>query len=319
MLYAASHRLIRIGTLALILTLVVSATGWGQKLYKYRDENGNWVFTDRQPDDTSKVETLTIEQSFVSPELVVERRDSMSGSRLVVRNTYRCPVEIVIMLDQTLNVSAPDGDTVRLVVGPDSEELALEIRPADPNQPMRFGYRYRYIPGEPNAKHRPELPYKVPFSSGRSFTVSQAYPNQYTHKDVSSRYAVDIAMPEGTAVFAARTGTVVDIATRFFQNGTDRRQFGARANHVRILHDDGSMAIYAHLQWDSIRVRPGDRVDRGEYIADSGNTGFSTGPHLHFDVQVNAGLSLTSVPFEFENVSGVGYMPGEGEIIKSYR
>jgi murein DD-endopeptidase MepM/ murein hydrolase activator NlpD len=48
------------------------------------------------------------------------------------------------------------------------------------------------------------------------------------------------------------------------------------------------MAVYAHLQLDSIRVQPGRVVLMGEQIARSGNTGFSSGPHLHFAVQRNA-------------------------------
>ena len=53
---------------------------------------------------------------------------------------------------------------------------------------------------------------------------------------------------------------------------------------VQILHEDGTIAVYAHLHWDSIRVRIGDHVSRGQYIANSGSTGFSSGPHLHFAV-----------------------------------
>ena len=45
-------------------------------------------------------------------------------------------------------------------------------------------------------------------------------------------------------------------------------------------------------------------LDRGEYLADSGNTGFSTGPHLHFVVQRNEGGALVAVPLEFASPSG---------------
>ena len=68
---------------------------------------------------------------------------------------------------------------------------------------------------------------------------------------------------------------------------------------MRVLHDDGTMALYVHLNWNTIRVVPGQRVRRGEYLADSGNTGFSTGPHLHFVVQRNEGGALVAVPLEF--------------------
>jgi hypothetical protein len=53
-----------------------------------------------------------------------------------------------------------------------------------------------------------------------------------------------------------------------------------QANVVDILHDDGTIAMYAHLHWDSIQVHIGQHVDRGQYLANSGSTGFSTGPHL---------------------------------------
>ena len=60
---------------------------------------------------------------------------------------------------------------------------------------------------------------------------------------------------------------------------------GSEANFVQVLHDDGTTAVYAHLQLDTVRVRPGQQVVRGEFIANSGNTGFSTGPHLHWGMK----------------------------------
>jgi murein DD-endopeptidase MepM/ murein hydrolase activator NlpD len=64
------------------------------------------------------------------------------------------------------------------------------------------------------------------------------------------------------------------------------------SNSIRILHDDGSMAVYAHLQVGRAQVYVGMRVQAGQLIAYSGNTGFSSGPHLHFAVQVNQGMNL---------------------------
>jgi len=75
------------------------------------------------------------------------------------------------------------------------------------------------------------------------------------------------------------------------------------ANLIRVLHDDGTMAVYAHLQRDGAVVAPEQRVRTGQHIGWSGNTGFSTGPHLHFAVQVNRGMRLVSLPFRMEEGS----------------
>jgi len=72
-----------------------------------------------------------------------------------------------------------------------------------------------------------------------------------------------------------------------------------QADVVEIIHSDGTIGVYAHLHWDSIRVRIGEHIARGQYIADSGNTGFSSGPHLHFAVVRNAGGTNVSVPIQF--------------------
>ena len=139
-----------------------------------------------------------------------------------------------------------------------------------------------------------------------------------THTTRDSAHAVDIAMPIGTDVYAARGGTVIDVAGTNFRSGTDSEELGAQANVVRILHEDGTYAIYAHLNWNSVRVRPGDVVERGEYIADSGNTGFSTGPHLHFAVIKNADMRAESVPVVFEGANGQGVMPELGNDLTAY-
>ena len=59
---------------------------------------------------------------------------------------------------------------------------------------------------------------------------------------------------------------------------------GAAGNHIVIMHSPGSYSLYAHLQTDSIKVKPGQIVRQGEVIAKMGNTGNSSGPHLHFQM-----------------------------------
>ena len=129
-----------------------------------------------------------------------------------------------------------------------------------------------------------------------------------THNTPDSQYAVDIVMPEGTDVFAARGGVVFDVAAQNFKGGADASNMSL-ANVVKILHDDGTYAIYAHLSWNSIRVRVGDVVERGEYIADSGNTGYSSGPHLH-------GMKPQSLPVTFfTGTNSEPIAPATGQVL----
>ena len=131
-------------------------------------------------------------------------------------------------------------------------------------------------------------------------------------------HAVDISMPVGTDVVASRGGVVFDVASTNFKGGPNADQYADLANLVRILHDDGTYAVYAHLNWNTIRVQPGDRVETGQYIADSGNTGLSSGPHLHFAVQRNVGRRVDSLPIAFRGADGSRVKPSSGGVLSAY-
>jgi murein DD-endopeptidase MepM/ murein hydrolase activator NlpD len=108
----------------------------------------------------------------------------------------------------------------------------------------------------------------------------------------------------------------MDVEEDFNKGGTDRKKFVDKANHVRIVHPDGTMALYAHLDLASVIVRPGARVRAGQKIARSGNTGFSSGPHLHFAIQQNTGLNLISLPFRFKTPDGGTAEPEKLQMVK---
>lgn len=83
-----------------------------------------------------------------------------------------------------------------------------------------------------------------------------------------------------------------------------------KTNSIKILHDDDSMAIYALLEKDRAQVYPGLKVAAGQLIGYSGNTGLTSGPHLHFAIQTNKGMTLVSVTFAFLNSMGQAEEPG---------
>ena len=309
----------RLAVALLLAALATPVPAQAQRLYKYRDADGAWVFTDRPPDDGMPYEEADLGVSFESPELRLYRREDEDGSvTLVADNRYYCPIELAFQLSAMDNLPRDTPWSGERVLPPRSEADLLKLAPVDPARAIRFESSFQYIPGDPAAKHAPKEPYRLPYALARSFPVSQAAPDQITHVDAASAYAIDFVMPVGTPVYAARAGTVIDVASDFFGAGLDPATDGPRANIVRILHEDGTMSLYAHLNWNTIRVRPGQHVARGEYLADSGNTGFSSGPHLHFVVQVNDHGAIVSVPVEFAGPGGAPHTVHRGDTPTAY-
>ena len=304
----------------LVLVLAAGGSNSAQSLYKYRGENGEWIYTDRRPsDDQPLAEVRELPKGMDDPNVQVTHEFRDGEVQFTASNEYFSPVELVLALDDASGFGLPESEQDQTWILParsNVELMQLEVVPGSPEASVE--YRYTYFPGDPGAKHRPERAYRAPFAVAREHLVSQAYPTAITHTTPDSRHAVDFAMPIGTDIYAARGGTVVEVASSNYRGGFDTTRDGAQANVVRILHEDGTFAIYAHLNWNTIRVQVGDQVVRGQYIADSGNTGFSSGPHLHFVVVRNSGLAMRSVAVVFEGQNGKAVTPQSGEILTAY-
>jgi hypothetical protein len=93
---------------------------------------------------------------------------------------------------------------------------------------------------------------------------------------------MDLPVPVGSPVMSVADGEVVE-------RGHDRRA----GNYLTVRHNDGWYSRYLHL--NTVSVRKGDRLSAGETIATSGNTGLSTGPHLHLEIGYK-GVALDPAP-----------------------
>jgi len=297
-----------------VVILILGSVALAQTLYKYQDADGTWIYTDRQPPAEQQAETRDLPSGIET--LSVSVTTSLVGRevRFTGYNQFDAPVEIIVELDALHNVELPMPDQImHWVLVPRSRLILFELSALEDNIAPQVDYRYTWLHGDPASEHKPLQPYRAPFALANYYPITQAFPLGTTHDTVESRHAVDIAMPIGTNVHAARAGTVFEVASANFRGGDDAKRYTESANIVRILHDDGTHALYAHLNWHGIRVRPGDRVERGEYIADSGNTGFSSGPHLHFAVMQNLGMRLESIPIEFEGANATPVTPVSGD------
>lgn len=152
------------------------------------------------------------------------------------------------------------------------------------------------------------------FPTARQFRVSSNF-NPRRLNPVTGRVAphrgVDFAMPQGTPVLAVGDGEVV-VAKRS----------GAAGYYVAIRHGRTYTTRYMHLR--KLLVKPGQKVKRGDRIALSGNTGRSTGPHLHYEVWINqqAVNPLTAKLPRTEGLSGsdrTDYLAQVKEVVPQLR
>lgn len=148
--------------------------------------------------------------------------------------------------------------------------------------------------------------YELPFEREKRFAVSQSYQGKHSHnKDSESEFAIDFLMPVGTTVCAAREGVVNAIRDDSTDGGADR-SFENCANFVIVRHKDGTYANYVHLNAHSVQVKLGQKVSAGTALAKSGQSGWSTEPHLHFDVyRVVSGKHRATLPVQIRTSTGI--------------
>lgn len=293
----------KISLLIFIFLSLCSFHAAAEKLYKFQDEQGILHFTDKPPKTEPK--QLEVRQLKAAPKHLVTllQAGEERHPQFYILNDYAGPVEVEIDFSERENVQTTPDLPRRFVIPPGTSDTLFEVSGINELESWKLSVKYRYIIGSPLAHYSSTTRYLPPIAPNASFRISQAFGGSFSHNDAQNQYAVDIVMPIGTPVYAARSGIVLEAEDDFYKGGTNKA-YTSEANNIRILHDDGSMAVYAHLELEKAQVYPGMAVAAGQLIGYSGNTGFSTGPHLHFAVQINQGMELVSVPFTFINPQG---------------
>ena len=240
------------------------------EVYRYKDERGNWVYADRPPASGQSAESLPVKSGAVSPRIAVEPRSANGAVDLVAVNECRCVVEFAI------KVRGGDGqERAATAVVPERSRQVLLAVPTTPGTGT-IAFDYGYVIGRPGAVHAPGPSYRAPFAIAQSFAVSQAPPLAITHRDAASRNAIDIAMPVGTADARRARGPRhqrrAPVLPRRARH-RDQRRGELRAGPARRRH---ARDLCAPADGHDSRAA-GQRVERGEYIANSGNTGSRAG------------------------------------------
>ncbi|MBL8374529.1 M23 family metallopeptidase [Accumulibacter sp.] len=223
----------------------------------------------------------------------------------VAHNRGPAPVSVRLTMTVAENVRTSRDTPVYAVVRPNTDSPLLQVSPALPGGKFRFASETAHAIGNYLAQADARAVYRLPFEKGRSFMVGQSHDGpRLTHTTVDSEHAVDFIMPVNTPVVAARDGVVIGTESAHRAGGDDRQLF-SRANFVRVLHGDDTIATYAHLAPGGVSVAVGQKVKAGTVIGRSGATGYTLGPHLHFVVQGlvgdSTGFMTVSVPIRFSS------------------
>lgn len=205
-------------------------------------------------------------------------------------------IDRVERFDQKLRAITTLSDPQRnLAMGPTEPESGpgvtgpnLFVRSKADESPQALSSKLEKLSAEATRQEQSlqELQAYFQSQSSRLASVPSVWPTRgWVTSDFGSRLdpytsdrvmhaGLDIAGPHGKDVIAPSDGTVVFAGLE-----------GGYGNVLVIDHGYGIKTRYGHLA--SIRVKPGDKIKRGQEIANIGNTGRSTGPHLHYEVRVN--------------------------------
>ncbi|MCB9674356.1 MAG: M23 family metallopeptidase [Alphaproteobacteria bacterium] len=227
--------------------------------------------------------------------------------RLTVHNGKPYPITFTLELTSARNASTTPRTPFQKVLKP-GQGMAVRFSSRDGGT-KAYSYRWSWSSGSYKAKHRERTLYQLPWPADQSFECTQGFDGDYSHK---GEHSIDIVMPKGTPILAARAGRVISVIDGWGDGAPDRKYI-EEANKVRLLHDDGTYADYVHLLAGSIPVAVGDAVEVGEKLGEAGTSGFSKRPHLHFVVRSALdGWVTRTWPVRFE-IDGEAVVMGPGK------
>lgn len=288
-------------------------------IHRYHDANGMVHYIDNQTYTAKPLPASGQEQAFNRDGVLVRVVEKPDGHYFFVLNRLTTVVELSFRFSRQHNVTIPLAMQQVLTL-PATEELYVGKLSAQAAGDWRYHHEFSYRGGAgvkasgldarsislPDdfadnkrvASYFSAHHYLASPVTGR-YRIAQGFNGDFSHNKLSNRYALDIALPVGTPLYATRDGVVM-AAVDTHTGGGLAPQYRGKSNHLRLRHADGTMTLYAHLQAGSLRVRRGDRVKVGQRVASSGNTGYSSGPHLHLALQIDKAGRRESIPFTLQ-------------------
>ena len=157
--------------------------------------------------------------------------------------------------------------------------------------------------------------YVLPYPAGSEYYVLQGNCGAFSHTEGSNLvFSYDFELPMGDPVVASRAGRVVETEASYSDTDHER----GHENGVAVAHADGTWAYYIHFTQDGVAVDVGEEVAAGDTLGYSGNSGFSTQPHLHFAVYSGcAEGACQPLPVTFRNTLANPKGPAQGRVYRA--
>jgi murein DD-endopeptidase MepM/ murein hydrolase activator NlpD len=262
------------------------------------------------------------ESSPDDPQKLVDVVDEKSTSitiSLIAINKVDYPVTVNVDLPTLDNLKAVAKGPYTVVVQPKKRTLITKLTKINPRKATRYATTYSCYAGWRDPKQA-EFVYTLPWGPGFAYRIGQGFNGKFSHQ---GKNALDFNIPDGGTICAARGGMVIEVTQNFSEGGI-KEEFKDKANRILILHDDGSLGRYAHLQHNGAKVKVGQRVKTGDAIGLCGATGYAQGPHLHFEVDCppapGGENQYETIPIDFfavdENGKEARIAPKEGTTLQ---
>lgn len=266
----------------------------------------------------AKAEALRLRQLLVAKKkggVIVYATENKGNIDFYIENLFLMHVSTTLFIKNIQGYEVKVSLPYKLVLESKQKVKALTLYNVDKKKHVgNFSSHISWSKGSVDARVDKDFIYALPFHNQQR--VSQGFNGKTSHKG-NAKYAVDFAMDIGTPIYAARSGKVVEVIQRHNKHGMSlaMRQY---ANYVIIEHSDKTLGRYFHLKQNSVKVKLGDMIKKGELLALSGNTGRTSGPHLHFVVtkaeSVNDNYKSMSVPIKFLCSEGIVDNPINGKM-----